>query len=80
MTTVEAKDILVWCVVINYAILIVWFGVFVVAHEWMYKLHGRWFNVPVGTFDAIHYAGMAAYKIGILLFFLVPLLALHATS
>ena len=80
MTTVEAKDILVWCVVINYAILIVWFGVFVVAHEWMYKLHGRWFNVPVGTFDAIHYAGMAAYKIGILLFFLVPLLALDATS
>ena len=80
MTTAALKDTLLWCVVINYAVLIVWFGVFVVAHEWMYKFHGRWFNVPVGTFDAIHYAGMAAYKIGILLFFLVPLLALHATS
>ncbi len=80
MTTAEMKDILLWCVVIDYAVLIVWFGVFVVAHDWMYKLHGRWFKVPVATFDAIHYAGMAAYKIGILLLFLVPLLALHATS
>ena len=80
MTTAEMKDILLWCVVINYAVLIVWFGVFVVAHDWLYKLHGRWFKVPVDTFDAIHYAGMAAYKIGILLFFLVPLLALYAAS
>jgi len=81
MTTAEMKDILLWCVVINYAVLIAWFGAFVVAHDWMmYKLHGRWFKVPVDTFDAIHYAGMAAYKIGILLFFLVPLLALCATS
>ena len=80
MTTTETKDILLWCVVINYTVLIVWFGVFVVAHEWMYKLHGRWFKVSANTFDAIHYAGMAAYKIGILVFFLVPLLALCATS
>ena len=80
MTTVVMKDTLLWCVVINYAVLIVWFGVFVVAHDWVYKLHGRWFKVPVDTFDAIHYAGMAAYKIGILLFFLAPLLALYATS
>jgi len=28
------------------------------------------------TFDTIHYAGMAAYKIGILLLNLAPLLAL----
>ncbi|WP_257387208.1 DUF6868 family protein [Tahibacter caeni] len=29
------------------------------------------------AFDAIHYGGMAVYKIGILLFNLAPLLALH---
>ena len=33
--------------------------------------------MPVETFNAIHYAGMAAYKIAILLFCLVPYLALH---
>ena len=76
----ELKHILLWCVGINYAVLLAWFGVFVFAHDWIYRLHGHWFKVQVETFDAVHYAGMAAYKIGILLFFLVPLLALCAVS
>lgn len=80
MTLNELKDILLWCVGINYAVLLVWFGVFASAHDWMYKLHGRWFKIPVELFDAIHYASMAAYKIGILLFFLVPLLVLCVLS
>lgn len=42
----------------------------------MRKLYGRWFKLPDASFDAIHYSGMAAYKIGILLFNVVPLLAL----
>jgi hypothetical protein len=61
---------------INYAVLIAWFLAFVNARDWMRSLHGRWFELPDVTFDAIHYAGMAAYKIGILLFNLTPLLAL----
>jgi hypothetical protein len=60
----------------NYAVLIAWFLAFVFARDWMRGLHGRWFKLPDATFDAIHYGGMAAYKIGILLFNLVPLLAL----
>jgi hypothetical protein len=39
-------------------------------------MHGRWFKLSVGTFDAIHYAGLAVYKIGIVLFNLAPLVAL----
>jgi hypothetical protein len=72
----EIKDVLVWCVCLNYAVLFVWFGVFVFAHDWMYGMHGRWFKLPVETFDAIHYAGLAVYKIGIILLNLVPLVAL----
>ena len=80
MTLDELKVILLWCVGINSSILLVWFGVFVFAHDWMYRIHGRWFRIPVESFHAAHYAGMAAYKIGILLFFLVPLLAVCAAS
>jgi hypothetical protein len=76
MTTAEMKDVLLWCVGLNYAILLIWFGVFVFAHDWMYGMHGRWFKLSVETFDTIHYAGLAVYKIGILLLNLVPLLAL----
>ncbi len=80
MTLNEIKSILLWSVGINYAVLLLWFSAFVFAHDWMYRLHGRWFKVSVESFDTVHYAGMAAYKIGILLFFLVPLLALCAAS
>jgi len=78
--TNEIKDILIWCVGLNYAVLFVWFGVFVFAHGWMYRVHSRWFKLSVETFDAIHYSGLAVYKIGILLLNLVPLVALCLSS
>jgi hypothetical protein len=73
----QALHFLIWCTAINYAILIVWFVVFTFAHEWLYRMHTRWFKLPVETFDSIHYGGIALYKIGILLLNLVPLIAIH---
>jgi hypothetical protein len=66
--------------VINYLIILIWFVVFVLAHDWLYRFHGQWFHIPVEQFDMLHYAGMSTYKIGILLFNLVPLLALYIGS
>jgi hypothetical protein len=43
----------------------------------MYRFHGEWFKIPVETFDAIHYGGMAAFKIAIIMFNVVPYLALR---
>jgi hypothetical protein len=43
----------------------------------MYGFHSRWFHLSVEQFDALHYAGIALYKIGILLFNLVPYIALR---
>jgi len=80
MTTSEIMKVLLWCLGINYGVMLVWFGVFVYAHDWMYRLHARWFKLPVETFDAIHYAGLAIYKIGVLLFNLVPLIALYLST
>lgn len=80
MTTNEIKHVLLWCVGLNYAVLLIWFGVFVFAHEWMYRLHGRWFKLSVEAFDALQYAGLSVYKIGIILLNLVPLVALCLVS
>jgi hypothetical protein len=77
MATNEIKEVLLWCVGINYGVMLVWFGVFVYAHEWMYQLHTRWFKLSVETFDALHYVGMSVYKIGVILLNLVPLVALY---
>jgi hypothetical protein len=48
----------------------------VFAHDWMFRIHGRWFRLPRDQFDALHYAGMSILKIGIILFNLVPLIVL----
>ena len=80
MTMIETKDVLLWCAGLNYAVLLLWSGAFIFAHDWMYTLHGRWFKLSIETFDAVHYAGLAAYKIGIILLNLVPWLALCLIS
>ena len=80
MTTNVIKDVLLCGVGINYCVMLVWFGVFVFAHDWMYRLHTRWFKLSVETFDALHYAGLAIYKIGIILLNLVPLIALYLSA
>jgi hypothetical protein len=77
MTIYTLGNFLLWCTVLNYVILILWFVVFCLAHEWMFKLHTRWFRLTATQFDAIHYGGMSVYKIGILLLNLAPLIALH---
>lgn len=71
------RDTLAWCAVINIGLLLWWFLFFTLAHDWMYRFHSKWFNLPVDRFDAIHYAAMAAYKMGIWLFNLAPYLALR---
>ena len=76
MNLAIARDVLLWCTAINYGVLLCWFLVFVFAHDWMFRLHGRWFRLRVEQFDAIHYAATAVYKIGILLLNLVPYVAL----
>lgn len=68
---------LLWCLLVNYGVLIIWFLMFIFARSWIRKLHGRWFNLSEGAFDAVHYGGMGLYKIGTLLFNLAPLAALY---
>jgi hypothetical protein len=77
MSIAIVRKVLLWCTVINYGVLILWWLCFLFAHDWMYGLHSRWFHLSVEQFDALHYAGMALYKIGILLFNLVPYIALR---
>ena len=79
MTANQIKRILLWCVGINYAVLLVWFLAFVYGHDSIYQLHSHWFRLSVETFDAAMYAAMAVYKIGIILLNVVPLVALYLT-
>lgn len=76
MNSDTIKEFLLYSLAFNYSILLIWFGVFSLAHGWMYRLHSRWFKLEAQAFDALHYAGMAVYKIGIIILNIAPLVAL----
>ena len=71
------RDVLAWCSLVNLVLLTVWGLGFLAARDWMHRLHGRWFRLSNDAFDTVHYAGMAFFKICILVFNLVPYLALR---
>ena len=71
------REVLGWCAVMNYSLLLLWFLMYALAHERLYRLHGTWFTLSGEKFAAIHYAGMAFFKLGIFLFNLAPYVGLR---
>ena len=57
------KELLLYSLVFNYATLMIWFGVFSFAHDWMCHFQSRWFRLSAESFNAVHYISMALYKI-----------------
>ena len=76
MDIATIREALLWSALINYGVLLWWFVWFVLAHDWLFGFHAKYFNFPVDRFDAIHYGAMAFYKLAIFVFNIVPFLAL----
>ena len=65
-----------WCTVINGGLLIFSFLMFAAAGDWVYRMHGKWFQVPRETFDLTIYCFIGAMKLFVVLLNLVPYVAL----
>jgi hypothetical protein len=72
--------ILIRCFLGGILLLTVWFLCLVLAGDCIYQLHSRWFAIPRQAFDTLHYALMAVTKIAIILFFLLPWIAIRLIS
>ncbi len=77
MSLAISIQLLAWSVLINYALLVFWFLILVLAPGWLYSLHSRWFKISEQAFYLIHYAGMGLFKLLIFVFLLVPYLVLR---
>ena len=77
MTIELIRDALGWCSIFNIGLLLWWWGWIALAHDWVYRFHVRCFSVSREQFDVIHYAGMAFFKLCIIVFNLVPYFALR---
>ena len=76
MDIVTLKTVLLYVTLINWGILLWWTLFLLFARNFLYRLHHRWFNLSEEQFNAIHYAGIAIYKLAIILFAFSPWLAL----
>ena len=81
MTLEILRSFFGWCALINVA-LILWWALFIMfASDWVYRMHGRFFKgLARESFDAIHYAGLAFFKIIVFVFNFVPWIALHIVA
>jgi hypothetical protein len=77
MTVEIVRDVLAWCAVINIGLLLWWWLFLTLAHDFVYRIHEKWFKLSEERFDTIHYSGMLFFKICIFLFNIVPYLALR---
>jgi hypothetical protein len=77
MSVEVIRDMLAWCCVINYGILIVWSVLlFLLPHEWFYNW-GKLFHITKEQLDRVNLPLLGIYKLVVLVFNLVPYLALR---
>jgi hypothetical protein len=77
MTIETARSFFLWCTVINYGFLVVWAMLFIVAHDGLFRLNGKWVRLSTEQFDVLNVAGITLYKLGIFLFNLVPCIVVY---
>ena len=76
MTIEMIRAALGWCSIINIGLLLFWFLIILLAHDWVYNFHSKWFKLSVEKFDEIHYMGIAFFKVAVFVFNIVPYFAL----
>jgi hypothetical protein len=74
------RSFFLWCTVINIALLGVWALLATLGRSWLYRLTSRLFRLTPEQFDLLNFAGITLYKMGVLLFNLVPWISLNFIS
>jgi hypothetical protein len=69
-----------WCTIINVAIFIFSAIMIVAVSDFIYRAHGQLFHMPREAFDVVIYSFLGLYKIVILVFNLVPYVALRIVA
>ncbi len=65
-----------WCTIINAGILILWSLFFLCAPDFVYRTQSRWFPISRETFDVVIYSFLGLFKVLVIVFNLVPYVAL----
>lgn len=78
MDTQKLTAFFLWCTIINAALLILSFAFLALGGlDFTYQWHGAWFAMTREAFGTTMYTLLGVYKIAILVFNLVPYVALR---
>ena len=65
-----------WCTIFNMSLLAFWSIIFLLAPDMVYRTQSRWFPISLETFNVAMYCFLGLFKIEVIVFNLVPYLAL----
>lgn len=77
MTLSTLREFLLWNMVINVGLLIFSSLMILAMRDWVYRLHGKMFRLPEEKIASAMYKIIAFYKIIIIVFNVVPYIALR---
>ena len=70
------KTFLLWAAVLNIAMQLLWFFFLAFAHNWVYRVHTKWFPISEQQFNSLHYGGLILLKTATFFFYIGPYIAL----
>jgi hypothetical protein len=76
MDVAAFREFLLWSSAINFGVLLLWSLIYLFAQQSLKDVHTRLLHLSAENFAFAHFLGLTIYKIGIILFNLVPLLVL----
>jgi len=76
MTLEAIKEFFMWCTVVNVSILIFSYIVLVSLKDFVYRTHSKWIPVSKEQFHMAMYSFFALHKILVIVFNVIPYIAL----
>ncbi len=71
------RMVFLWSTIVNASLLVITFLIGAFAGGWVYRMHSTWFPISRDAFNVTIYALMGLFKVFVLVFNLVPYLALR---
>lgn len=65
-----------WCTIINGGLFILSFFITAFAGDWVYRMNSTWYQIPRETFNVVIYTLIGLFKIFVMVFNVVPYIAL----
>ena len=79
----NARRVLFWCMVMGFAVMLIWFGMIAFTGEAIHSLHvglGTVRMLPLETFMTANYIGIGMWKMAVIFAFAIPWLAMKVVD